>query len=116
EWAAGAAGIDGLVPEGTPDIHADFGDYCYKGFRHSLCHGWAAGPTAWLSKHVLGVEPAEPGSTRLRIAPHLAGLEYAEGAFPTPQGVVRIRHTKASGGVETHVDAPEGVEIESGRG
>lgn len=25
------------------NIHADFGDYCFKGVRHSLCHGWSAG-------------------------------------------------------------------------
>ena len=25
------------------DFHGDFGAYCYEGFRHSLCHGWAAG-------------------------------------------------------------------------
>ena len=27
------------------------GAYCYKGLRLSLCHGWASGPTAWLSRH-----------------------------------------------------------------
>ena len=50
EWAKDAVGIDELVPEGARDIHGDFGNYCYKGFRHSLCHGWASGPTAWLSE------------------------------------------------------------------
>ena len=30
--------------KGKKDIHGDYGDYCYKGFRHSLCHGWASGP------------------------------------------------------------------------
>nr|XP_036575848.1 alpha-l-rhamnosidase [Colletotrichum truncatum]KAF6782491.1 alpha-l-rhamnosidase [Colletotrichum truncatum] len=40
-----------LDPDGTPGL----------GLSTSLCHGWAAGPTAELSKHVLGVQPAAPG-------------------------------------------------------
>ena len=54
---AGAGRIDEIVPEGKYDIHADGGAYCYVGLRHSFCHGWASGPTIWLSSHVLGVEP-----------------------------------------------------------
>ncbi len=43
EWCDGACRIDEFPKEGQKDIHGDFGAYCYKGFRHSLCHGWAAG-------------------------------------------------------------------------
>lgn len=39
DWLPNASRIDELVPEGKSDIHADFGAYCYKGFRHSLAHG-----------------------------------------------------------------------------
>lgn len=35
--------IDSLLREGEYDVHGDNGGYCYKGYRHSLCHGWAAG-------------------------------------------------------------------------
>lgn len=52
------------------DIHGDCGAYCYVGFRHSLCHGWASGPTSWLSRHILGVEVIEPGCRQVRITPH----------------------------------------------
>jgi alpha-L-rhamnosidase len=112
DWVPGSAPIDELVPEGMKSIHADYGDYCYKGLRHSLCHGWAAGPTAWMSEHVLGVQPLAPGCTEVAIAPNLAGLDFAEGAFPTPRGVIRVAHRKdASGKVSTEVEAPEGVRI-----
>ena len=50
EWTNNAGRIDELVPPGKKDIHGDYGAYCYVGFRHSLCHGWASGPTAWLSQ------------------------------------------------------------------
>lgn len=96
DWLPNAARIDELVPEGKKDIHGDYGDYCYKGFRHSLCHGWASGPTSWLSEYVLGVQVVEPGCRAVRITPHLGDLKWVEGTFPTPQGVITIRHEKRS--------------------
>ena len=106
------APIDELVPEGKKDIHGDFGAYCYTGFRHSLCHGWASGPTAWLSRHVLGVEVVEPGCKVVRVVPHLGSLQWAEGSFPTPYGDIRISHKRLPGGkVVSEIDAPKGVKI-----
>ena len=43
EWAKDSSSIDRFPKVGEKDIHGDFGGYCYKGFRHSLCHGWSAG-------------------------------------------------------------------------
>ena len=112
DWAKNAARIDELVPEGKIDVHSAYGDYCYKGFRHSLCHGWASGPTAWLSRYVLGVEVVEPGFKKVRITPHLGNLKWVEGSFPTPYGVITIKHTKgANGKIVSDIQAPEGVEI-----
>ena len=112
DWAKNAARIDELVPEGKIDVHSAYGDYCYKGFRHSLCHGWASGPTAWLSRYVLGVEVVEPGFKKVRITPHLGNLKWVEGTFPTPMGVITIKHTKgANGKIISDIQAPDGVEI-----
>ena len=112
DWAKNAARIDELVPEGKIDVHSAYGDYCYKGFRHSLCHGWASGPTAWLSRYVLGVEVVEPGFKKVRIIPHLGNLKWVEGTFPTPYGVIQIKHTKgANGKIISDIQAPDGVEI-----
>ena len=106
------APITDLVPAGKKDIHGDFGAYCYKGLRHSLCHGWASGPTAWLSQHVLGVEIVEPGYKVVRINPNLGNLEWVEGAVPTPYGDIKISHRKdADGKVVSKVDAPSGVTV-----
>ena len=106
------APITELVPAGKKDIHGDFGAYCYQGFRHSLCHGWASGPTAWLSQHVLGVEIVEPGYKVVRINPNLGNLEWVEGAVPTPYGDIQISHRKdADGKVVSKVDAPSGVTV-----
>ena len=106
------APITELVPAGKKDIHGDFGAYCYQGFRHSLCHGWASGPTAWLSQHVLGVEIVEPGYKVVKINPHLGDLEWVEGAVPTPFGDIKISHRKdAEGNVVSTVSAPECVTV-----
>ena len=105
-----AAPIDEIVPEGRFDIHADGGAWCYVGLRHSLCHGWASGPTPWLSRHVLGIEPVGTGFRKVRIEPHLGDLEWAEGTFPTPYGVIEVHHRKnADGSVSSRVKLPRGI-------
>ena len=106
------APIDGLVPPGKKDIHGDFGAYCYKGFRHSLCHGWASGPTAWLSANVLGVKIIEPGYKVIRVEPHLGYLQWAEGTVPTPYGDIKLSHRKGNDGkVVSKIEVPEGIKI-----
>ena len=105
-----AARIDEAVPEGKFDIHADGGAWCYVGLRHSFCHGWASGPTTWLSRHVLGVEPVGEGFRKVRIEPHLGDLEWAEGSFPTPYGVIEVScRKKPDGTLSTKVRLPKGV-------
>lgn len=112
EWSINASPIDELVAPGKKDVHGDYGDYCYKGLRHSLCHGWASGPTTWLSRHVLGVEVVEPGCKIVRIRPNLGNLSWVEGTYPTPAGVIKIRHEKrADGSIKSKIDAPKGVKI-----
>ena len=112
DWMENAARIDELVPEGKVDVHSSYGGYCYVGFRHSFCHGWASGPTAWLSRYVLGVQVLEPGCRKVKIEPHLGNLNRVEGSFPTPYGVIRIKHEKqANGKVRSDIQVPEGVEL-----
>lgn len=112
EWLPNASRIDELVPAGKVDIHGDFGAYCYVGHRHSFAHGWASGPTIWLSEHVLGIKVAEPGGKAYTIKPNLGHLSFAEGTFPTKYGVIHVKHTKdASGKVVSEIDAPKEVKI-----
>lgn len=82
-WTQDAGRIDEMPTAGKKDLHGEFGAHCYVGFRHSFCHGWAGGPTAWLSKHVLGIVPVAPGCAKMTITPDLGRLEWAEGTFPS---------------------------------
>ncbi len=112
DWLENAARLDEITPPGKKDIHGDFGAYCYPGFRHSFCHGWASGPTAWMTEQVLGVQVIEAGCKVLKITPNLGDLEWVEGTFPTPYGIVKIKHTKNSNGtISSKIDAPRGVKI-----
>jgi alpha-L-rhamnosidase len=112
DWLPNASRIDELVPDGQKDIHGDYGAYCYKGFRHSLSHGWASGPTPWLTEYVLGVKVIAPGCKVIRIEPHLGDLSFAEGTYPTPYGIVKIKHVKqANGKVKSTINAPAGVKV-----
>lgn len=112
DWLPNAARIDEIVPSGKVDLHAQYGDYCYVGFRHSFCHGWASGPTAWLSAHVLGIKPLKPGGKVFSIAPNLGHLTFVEGTYPTVPGVIHIKHTKgADGKVKSKIRAPKGIKI-----
>lgn len=109
DWTKNAGRIDQVPSADKVDVHAEYGDYCYVGLRHSLCHGWASGPTAWLSEHVLGVSVVDAGNT-VKIDPHLGDLDWVEGSFPTKYGVLHVKHRKnTDGSIATQIIKPEGL-------
>lgn len=111
-WMENAARIDELVPEGKVNVHATYGGYCYEGYRHSFCHGWASGPTAWLTQYVLGINVVETGCKTIKISPHLGDLEWVKGTYPTPMGILSVEHKKMpDGSVQTKYTEPDGVKI-----
>lgn len=112
DWAENACPIDRIPEKGEKDIHGDFGAFCYKNLRHSLCHGWSSGPVPFLLESVLGISLAAPGGRKITVAPHLGTLAWAEGSFALPDGVsVRVRAEKKDGGVNVTAEAPDGVEV-----
>lgn len=113
DWLEGAKPIDQLIPDGEYDIHSDNGGYCYKGFRHSFCHGWSSAPTAFLAETVLGIKVLEKGCKKVAIKPQLGDLEWAKGTYPTPYGVITVSHKKNSDGtISTEYTAPAEVTVE----
>ena len=111
-WTNNAFRIDQLPFAGKKDIHGDYGEFCYVGFRHSLCHGWSSGPAAWLINHVLGARVTGEGGTEVEVKSFLGTLDWAEGALATAKGPVKIRVDKAPDGMlRVKVDAPKGVRV-----
>lgn len=112
DWTKNAGRIDEILPDGKIDIHGTYGAFSYLGFRHSLAHGWAAGPTPWLTEHVLGISVVEPGCKVVRVKPNLGDLKFAEGTFPTPMGLIKVKHQKmVNGTIKSVIEAPKGVKI-----
>ncbi|MBQ0032033.1 MAG: alpha-L-rhamnosidase, partial [bacterium] len=115
-WTNNAFRIDEIPVAGKKDVHGDYGEFCYKGLRHSLCHGWSSGPAAWCISHVLGICPIDVGCRTVVVKPFLGDLEWAEGAMALPTGEsVRVRADRqADGEPSVRIDAPAWVRIVRG--
>ena len=111
-WTNNAVRVDEMPVPGRPNVHADFGDFCYKRCRNSLCHGWSSYPAAWIIRNVLGVRPLTPGCGEVEVRPFLGDLEWAEGALATPLGPVEVKVLKMRDGtLKTEISAPDGVKV-----
>ncbi len=112
DWIEGSSPIDRMPLAGERDIHGDFGGYCYVGLRHSLCHGWASSPAAFLLDSVLGITFLEPGGTSIKIQPCLGDLAFAEGTYPIPgKGLLWVRVEQEVDDLKITCKAPEGVYV-----
>jgi hypothetical protein len=61
----------------------------------SHCHGWSSAPTYFLTRSILGVQPAQPGFEKILIRPQITLLKKAHGVVPTPRGNITVTwHTK----------------------
>jgi len=108
---------DGLARAGRADLIAgmlaDWGWFLDRGettwpecwLGGTRCHGWSSTPTRDLIVHVLGISPAEPGYTSVRVAPALGGLEWARATVPTPHGPVAVE-AHADGAVDIRSPVP----------
>ena len=90
DWADGTSRIDERPQAGQKDIHGDFGDYCYVGFRHSLCHGWSCGPVPFLIRTLGGIRPVEAGCKSVYVSPVSGGLTSYTLQYPTPYGTIDV--------------------------
>ncbi|CCF32774.1 alpha-L-rhamnosidase [Colletotrichum higginsianum] len=90
-----------LNADGTPGL----------GVGTSLCHGWSAGPTAELSRFVLGVRPARPGFAGWEVEPQTLGLAWVSGRYPTSRGdlCVEWRFGDDDGLLRMEVKSPGGT-------
>ncbi|HUG12076.1 MAG TPA: alpha-L-rhamnosidase C-terminal domain-containing protein [Opitutaceae bacterium] len=94
-------------------LQREHGAWClweafYRGLRgtDSQCHGWAAGPSVYFHRTVLGiaVSPA-----RIVIEPNAHGLAHAQGVHPHPRGDIRVAWRVDGGDFHLDVELPEGL-------
>jgi len=92
------------------DFHASLEGDDQTGYYLSLAHGWSAGPTAWLSEEVLGVQPTAAGFRKVTIRPDLLDLQWIEGSVPTPNGVIKVAAHQTESGRAYDITLPAQVE------
>lgn len=76
----------------------------------SLAHGWSSGPTAALSRYVLGVRPVAAGFRQWLVKPQTGDLQWVVGTAPTPYGALSVKWGRStSGTLRMDVDVPSGT-------
>lgn len=110
KWLENSSRIDEIPKSNKRDIHKEYGSCCFKGYRNSLCHGWGGGVTAFISEYILGVNVIS--YDQIQIKPHLGSLNWVEGSYPTRFGVIKIKHSRINGKIETSYSAPKEIKIE----
>lgn len=80
--------------------------------RGDLSHGWVATPLIQMYARILGIAPLAPGFQKISIRPDLCDLEWADGAAPTPQGLVAVAWKRTEQDVHLTVTIPQGCEAE----
>jgi hypothetical protein len=104
-WEAFDAAWLGADPHAVSMVGAGYARY--GGYETSLCHGWSAGPAAWLHTAVLGVRPQSPGFRTFTFQPNLGGLDWAQGDIPTPDGPIRVfLERRIDGKMVSRLEAP----------
>jgi hypothetical protein len=81
--------------------------------QRSDCHGWGSIPLYEFTAEILGVKPAEPGYSRIRIKPQRGPLKWAEGIVSTSRGNVSVRwKTDDEDRFEIRVDGIPGIPLD----
>lgn len=106
-WLDGSGRIDEIPAPDKKDLHADYGQFCYKGLRHSLCHGWSSGVLPFFIEEIVGLKILEPGFKKVAVRPDPGSLKYIAAKIPTPFGVMSIEVKNG----RTDVVVPNGITL-----
>lgn len=95
EWLEGSGRVDELPKDNERDIHGDCGAFCYQGFRHSLCHGWACGVLAFIYEYMLGLKLID-GGDEYTVTPNTLGVQEINARIPTKKGWLELKVVNGS--------------------
>jgi hypothetical protein len=76
------------------------------GDTRSDSHAWSAHPIYDMLTLVAGVEPASPGFSSVRIAPHLGNLTALTASFPHPEGAIDIEYKRDGSTLRAIINLP----------
>ena len=106
-WLDGSGRIDEIPAPDKKDLHADYGQFCYKGLRHSLCHGWSSGVLPFFIEEIVGLKILEPGFKKVAVRPNPGSLKYISAKIPSPHGMINIEVKNG----KTDVVVPNGITL-----
>ncbi len=102
-----------MLTHGATTCWETFAGFYKERLTRSYCHAWSAVPCYMFGRYVLGVAPAAPGFSRVKIEPHACGLQAAKGAVPTPYGLISVSWEEVNGELMLEYDVPEDIEVEA---
>ena len=82
------------------------------GDTRSDSHAWTSHPIYDLLTLVAGIEPASPGFTTVRIAPHLGNLPSLSAVYPHPDGMIEVKYARRGTGIDATITLPGKLEGE----
>ena len=88
-----------------------FSEHFVEDTNTSHCHGWSAMPVVQLPAYILGVRPVAAGWSEVEIAPQSAGLDWAEGTVPAPQGDIHVKWRRVDGKLQVEYQVPVGIKV-----
>ncbi|MET7745701.1 alpha-L-rhamnosidase C-terminal domain-containing protein [Streptomyces sp. NPDC005385] len=85
------------------------GGSLYEGAYTSMAHGWSTGVLPALTHQLLGARPTSPGYATWEVRPEPAGISWAQGQLPTPQGPLQVSWEATHTTFELTVHVPGGT-------
>ena len=76
------------------------------GNTRSDSHAWSAHPIYDLLTLVAGIQPASPGFSTVRIAPHLGNLPSLTATYPHPQGDIKVDYHRTNAAFAATITLP----------
>ena len=77
-------------------------------------HLWGAAPGNIIPFKLMGVEPLEPGFSKVRIRPQPGNLEHAEISLPTIRGTIKMKIENTPQRRSVSLELPANMEAEIG--
>lgn len=99
--------LEGYTSNGSL-YYRSYDGYNYDPSYTSHSHGWSTGPTSALTFYVLGLTVTSPQGRTWSVAPHISGLQSAEGGFETPLGWYGVEWTLTAKDFHLTLDTPAG--------
>ncbi|KZT25006.1 glycoside hydrolase family 78 protein [Neolentinus lepideus HHB14362 ss-1] len=100
--------LEGFTANGSL-YYRGYRGYNYDASYTSHSHGWSSGPTSALTYYVLGLTVTSPQGKTWSVAPHLSGLNAAEGGFTTPLGWYGVKWRDEGNVFMLDVNVPTGT-------